>query len=113
MTNPVVHFEIIGKDGKNLRAFYKKLFGWSIDAKNPMKYGLVKKERSGIAGGIGQAPSGKGHVTVYVRVADLEKSLAKAVKLGGKVVMPATEIMPDVSIAMFTDPEGHTIGLVK
>ena len=113
MANPVVHFEIIGKDGKKLQAFYKKLFGWAIDAKNPMKYGIVKKERGGIAGGIGQAGGDKGHVTVYVRVDDLEKCLAKAVKLGGKVIMPATEIMPKVNIAMFEDPEGHHIGLVK
>ena len=113
MAHPVVHFEILGKDGKKLQAFYRKLFGWTIDAGNPMKYGIVKKERRGIMGGIGQAPRGKGHVTVYVHVPDLKKSLDKAVKLGGKVVMPPTEVMPEVNIALFQDPDGHVIGLVK
>jgi hypothetical protein len=31
---PVVHFEITGKDGKRLQEFYTKLFDWHIDADN-------------------------------------------------------------------------------
>ena len=32
MANPVVHFEIMGKDGAALQKFYADLFGWTIDA---------------------------------------------------------------------------------
>ena len=28
MANPVVHFEITGKDGKKLQDFYSSAFGW-------------------------------------------------------------------------------------
>jgi uncharacterized protein len=28
MGQPVVHFEIIGKDAKKLRSYYGDLFGW-------------------------------------------------------------------------------------
>ena len=41
MANHVVHFEILGTDGKKTQAFYGNLFGWKIDANNPMNYGLV------------------------------------------------------------------------
>jgi hypothetical protein len=42
MGQPVVHFEIAGKDGDKLRGYYGELFGWEIDSDNPMSYGLVE-----------------------------------------------------------------------
>ena len=41
MGQPVVHFEIIGKDGEALKSYYSQLFGWEIDSNNPMNYGIV------------------------------------------------------------------------
>ena len=35
MGQPVVHFEVSGRDGPALRAFYSSLFDWRIDADNP------------------------------------------------------------------------------
>ena len=49
MGQPVVHFEVIGKDGQQLQHFYADLFGWKIDADNPLNYGSV--EDAGITGG--------------------------------------------------------------
>ena len=31
MGNPVVHFEISGRDGEALSEFYSSLFGWNIN----------------------------------------------------------------------------------
>ncbi len=44
MDRPVVHFEVIGKDGKKLQAFYSELFEWDIDANNEFGYGNVTRE---------------------------------------------------------------------
>ena len=70
MGQPVVHFEVIGKDGEKLRSYYSELFGWEIDANNPMRYGIVQREGNvspagvGIGGGIAGGPDGYGgHVT--------------------------------------------------
>ena len=30
MGQPVVHFEVIGKDGDKLRSYYSDLFGWEF-----------------------------------------------------------------------------------
>ncbi|MGH2742527.1 MAG: VOC family protein [Thermoleophilaceae bacterium] len=63
MGQPVVHFEVIGKDGEKLRSYYSELFGWEIDADNPMDYGTVPREGNtnaegaGIGGGVGKAPT--------------------------------------------------------
>ena len=115
MPNPVIHFEVVGKDGEALRKFYTNLFGWKIDANNPLNYGIVNAEgESGIGGGVGEDPTGNHPgVTFYAEVADLQATLDKAVSLGGKVVMPVTEIPNMVTLAQFSDPEGHMIGLVK
>jgi uncharacterized protein len=44
MGQPVVHFEIAGKDPAKLHEYYSDLFGWEIDANNPMNYGMVARE---------------------------------------------------------------------
>jgi predicted enzyme related to lactoylglutathione lyase len=112
MPNPVVHWEIVGKDGAKLQEYYAKLFGWEVNANNPFNYGLVDTKAGGINGGIGTA-EGHNWVTIYVEVQDLDETLQKAESLGGKVVMPPTEIPNMVTIAMFADPEGNLVGLIK
>ena len=111
MGNPVVHFEILGKDGRKLQEYYSGLFGWKIDASNPMAYGLVEAGQGGIGGGISgtDGPSG---VCVYVAVPDLQAALDKAVALGGEVVTPVTTIPGMVTFAQFRDPQGNVMGLV-
>jgi predicted enzyme related to lactoylglutathione lyase len=113
MGNPVVHFEIVGKDLAKLTGFYNQLFGWNIDANNPMNYGMVDTASNGqgIAGGIGQGDQPM--VTFYVQVPDPQAALDRAVALGGKVVQPVMEIPGVVTMAVFADPEGHAIGIVK
>jgi predicted enzyme related to lactoylglutathione lyase len=120
MGQPVVHFEVVGKDADKLRDFYSTLFGWEIDANNPMGYGLVTRETNvnadgvGIGGGVGKGPDGyDGHVTFYVEVPDVEAALAQAEKLGGTRMMGPEKPMDMVEIGLFLDPEGHVIGVVK
>jgi hypothetical protein len=113
MADKVVWFEVTGKDRGKLQSFYGELFGWKVDASNPMNYGMVEAEESGIGGGIGQADNGDGHVTFYMGVDDPQAYLDKAEKLGGKTVVPVTEIPNMVTFALIADPEGHVIGVVK
>ncbi len=114
MGNPVVHFEVLGEDAAKLSSFYGELFDWAIDADNPMNYGVVNTgTEGGIGGGIGSARGGGGHVTFYVAVDDPQAYLDKAESLGGKTIMPVTEIPDMVTFALLADPEGHVVGVVK
>jgi predicted enzyme related to lactoylglutathione lyase len=120
MGQPVVHFEIVGKDPRKLHAYYSELFGWQIEANNPMAYGVVQREGNvnadgiGIGGGIAGGPEGyEGHVTFYVEVPDVEAALARAESLGGTRMMGPEQPMEGVEIGLFTDPEGHVVGVVK
>jgi len=113
MASPVVHFEVTGEDLAKLQTFYGELFGWKMQEIPEMNYAMVEKVGEGIAGGIGGMPGGgPGRVTFYVGTDDPQASLDKAVALGGTVIMPVTEL-PQVTIALFADPEGHVIGLAK
>jgi uncharacterized protein len=120
MGQPVVHFEIIGKDPERLKGYYAELFGWEIDSSNPMSYGIVQREGNtnadgvGIGGGVAGGPEGyEGHVTFYVEVPDVEAALSKAEGLGGTRVMGPEKVMDQLEIGLFTDPEGHLIGVLK
>lgn len=109
VSNSVVHFEISGSDGRKLQEYYANLFGWNINADNPMEYGLVPPGKAGIGGGICAGPGG---VIIYVAVPDLQAALDKAVALGGKVVHPIEHIPGMVTFAQFQDPQGNLMGLV-
>ncbi len=114
MAQPVVHFEVLGKDGKKLQEFYGKLFDWKVDANNPMQYGMVAGSDGGIGGGIaGAQPGSAPMVTFYVNVPDLAAALKKAESLGGKTVMPPMAVPGGPEIAQFSDPDGNVIGLSK
>ena len=120
MGQPVVHFEIVGKDADKLHSYYSELFGWEIDSNNPMRYGTIQREGHtnadgvGIGGGIATGPEGyDGHVTFYVEVPDVEAALAKAESLGGSRMMGPDKVMEGVEIGLFNDPEGHVVGVVK
>jgi uncharacterized protein len=112
----VVHWEINANDSKSLREFYSNLFGWKVDANNPMNYGLVSAAgKKGIGGGIGQKdPSMPApNVTFYVAVDDLNSYMSKAEGLGGRIVVPRTEVPNMVTFGLFADPEGNTIGIIE
>ena len=111
MAGRVMHFEVHGRDGKRLQDFYGALFGWKVDASNPMQYGLVSAEQSGIGGGISESPTAP-MVTFYVEVEDLAAALRRAESLGGKTVMEPMQVPGGPRIAMFADPDGNTIGLL-
>ena len=122
MGMPVVHFEVMGRDGEALKRYYGELFEWRIDSSNPMNYGLVDREGNlngdgiGIGGGIGQMPDAMdmpGPLTFYVQVPDVEDWLVKAERLGGTRLMGPMEVMGGLVVGMFADPEGHPVGVMS
>ena len=113
MGAPVVRFEIMGGNGNQLEKFYRELFGWKIDSNNPMKYGMVHTGGAGgINGGVGASQDSRNRVSVYVQVEDLDAALAKAEKLGGKTILPPSQVPGGPKLAMFADPAGNITGIL-
>lgn len=110
----VIHFEVVGRDGKALQRFYSDLFGWNFNTDNPGGYGISSSDQTGVVVGVGSTQDGStDHVTGYVAVSDIDAALKRATELGGKVVMPKMQPGPNATIALVADPEGHIIGLTE
>jgi predicted enzyme related to lactoylglutathione lyase len=86
MPNPVVHCEIMaGNNVEAVRRFYADVFKWTVDAGNPVQYGVVTPVAPGIGGGIAEARSGQRSTTVYAHADDLPATLARVEAHGGTI----------------------------
>jgi predicted enzyme related to lactoylglutathione lyase len=111
MAAKIIHVEVAGKDGPALQRFYSEVLGWDLDTNNPGGYGLLRQGE--MTAGIGPSQDGSaGHVTFYVHADDPSATLRKVEELGGRVIMPLTEVAPETTIALFSDPEGHVVGIM-
>ncbi len=123
MGQPVIHFEILGKDAARTQQYYSELFGWEIQPlpfENPTQYGTIERDDNtnaegvGIGGGVGGAPDGhSGHVTFYVEVPDVAAALTKVESLGGTRTMGPDQVPGGPVIGHFRDPDGNTVGVVQ
>jgi predicted enzyme related to lactoylglutathione lyase len=113
MGNPVTWFEVTGRDGPGLQRFYSGLFDWKLDTNNPASYGIVDTGGA-IGGGVGATSDGSaGATTFYVETDDVAAHLKRAEAAGGTIVMEETQVMEGTVIGLFSDPEGHVVGLLK
>jgi len=122
MAQPVVHFEIIGKDPATLRSYFGELFGWEFTSSptaetvsEPDNYGFVDRmttsDGTGIPGGVGGGARYASKALFYVGVPDVEAALKKAEALGGKRSMGPERAPTGLVVGQFTDPEGNLIGV--
>ncbi|MFL5654026.1 MAG: VOC family protein [Ktedonobacteraceae bacterium] len=110
----VVHMDIPANDPATASKFYADLFGWNIQVDQAFDYHMFQAE-PGPGGGfvkVGENPPYKpGEVLIYVSSDDIDATLAKAESLGGKTLLPKTEIPHTGWFAFFADPTGNRIGL--
>ena len=121
MGQPVVHFEIIGKDPAKLRSYFGELFGWEFQTGDATtetvsqsgNYGFVEGSTTGggIPGGVGGGEGYEPRVLFYVGVPNVEAALEKAVSLGGKRQMGPEGTPGTLMVGQFTDPEGNLVGV--
>ena len=114
MPNPVVHFEVLGKDAQALQRFYGEAFGWQMQDVMDGSYFMADTGvENAVPGGVGASPGPEDMVTFYIEVDDLGEALEKISQLGGTTIREPVDIPNGPTIALFGDPEGHVIGLVK
>ncbi len=111
MPNPIIHFEIIGRDRKLLESFYGGVFDWQFTP--VMEHYSMVLPGEGIHGGIGEMPQSPCNVTVYVEVADVSATLTAAATQGGHTAYGPETLPNGQTVAGLVDPEGHLIGLMQ
>jgi predicted enzyme related to lactoylglutathione lyase len=117
MPAPVVHFELGVRDTEKAKAFYGPLFGWEFAAYGSAAM-LTNIGKMVGTEGIGGHINSLGHpphtyCVVYAQVDDLNATIEQAKKLGGKPLVPPTEVPGLGQFAWIQDPEGNTVGLWK
>lgn len=115
----ISHVEIPVNDPRTSREFYSDLFGWKITVDETYNYSMFQPE-SGPMGGFvqvrenpdsfGQLP---GEVLIYVSTDDIDASMEKVRELGGEITFAKTEVPGTGWLAVFTDPNGNSIGLFQ
>ncbi|MEO6058827.1 MAG: hypothetical protein ABIQ05_02480 [Candidatus Limnocylindria bacterium] len=48
----------------------------------------------------------------YLHADDPAATLRRVEELGGRMIMPLTEVAKDTTIALLADPQGHIVGLM-
>ncbi|MBM3331825.1 VOC family protein [candidate division WOR-3 bacterium] len=104
--NGLCYWEIPSRNVARSAAFYAKLFRWKMTPSG--KDYMMFEAKSGLGGGIQKTQQAPGQgVMVYVEVKDIPATLARVVRLGGKVLKTKTEIGNDWGFwAAFKDPGG-------
>lgn len=110
----ITHIDIPVADHEKASAFYSDLFGWQI-AEIPGFEGYPMWQAPNQVSGGGLAPRGDGFTQPrsYVEVDSIDDVLAKATERGATVTMEKSPISETSWFAVFTDPDGNTIGLYE
>ena len=112
--HPIVHVEFSTNNRETDAQFYNQLFGWSFQQMPEMNYATFEAE-GGPGGGLNpvQETYPAGTTSVYVHTDDIEATLSRVEELGGKVIVPKSEI-PGISwFAFFADLTGNQVGLLE
>jgi len=126
--DPVVHFEFPAEDQKRMAKFYTSAFGWKTqmpgdDAGNYVlattaadvdKAGRPKK-RGIINGGFYTKSNDKPaqYPSVVIAVDNINKSMNKVIKAGGKVIGEPMEIPGFGMYVSFYDTEGNRVSIME
>lgn len=114
--------ELSTSDEASAVTFYTNLFGW-VDHAEPMPaesgggvYHMPQIEGDNICGISTQQPeeAAQGvppHWNIYMAVDDLDATLAKVEPAGGRVLMPAMDVMDIGRMSYIMDPTGAALGL--
>ena len=111
MGNPFAHIELHTSDLADARAFYAKLFDWTLESA-PGDYTMISAGE-GIGGGMMQdpKPGAPSAWLAYVTVDDVAAHTAHARDLGARVAVELTEVPGMGTFSVIIDPTGAPIGL--
>lgn len=117
MANPIVHFEIPAADPAKLIGFYRKVFGWKIQATSgSAEYWTIQThdgDGPGLNGGLLKKVAPTQAAINYIQVDSVDDHCAQIQSAGGRIVYNK-EAIPGVGwYAVAADPEGNAFGIFQ
>jgi len=112
MSNAFVHVELNTTDVEKAKAFYGKLFEWTLEDIPTGNYTMIKVGK-GTGGGIMKhpVPGAPSAWLAYVEVGDIRAATKNAKSLGATVMKDVTEVMGMGWLSIIVDPTGAALGL--
>ncbi len=109
--------ELATTDVEGAKRFYTTLLGWTTEQApiEGMSYTLAKVGEERVAGIMTtQCPGGEitPHWGVYITVDNVDATARKAEELGGKVLMPPTDIPNVGRFSVLADPQGVMFSVI-
>ncbi len=111
-----VWYELLTSDPDAATDFYTELIGWGTaewgEGENPYVMWTTDETPEGSMGGViplteeAKKAGAPPHWLPYVGASDIEATVSEAQKLGGKVIVPLTEIPTVGRFAVLSDPQG-------
>lgn len=111
-------FDLAASDARKAKAFYGALFGWTAhdEEANGGVFTVLRSQGADVGSlyQLKQSHLDRGvpsHWTPYVRVSDIEETVARAVSLGGELIIPPFVVTGVARIALMLDAVGALLGL--
>jgi predicted enzyme related to lactoylglutathione lyase len=114
---------LIAKDTDAEATFYQQIFGYEVfdasdddDDQTDNDHFVLSTDdyaRASVNPLSAKSTSGHAHWTNFIRVANVTDSAAKAVSLGGKILIPPHVDRSGGQIAIIADPSGAPVGLME
>ena len=109
--------ELITTDPSAAADFYGKLLGWKFESMEMPGgvYRVVKVDDTAVAGIMGQplgAPPMPPAWGTYVTVDNVDESCKQAAELGGKLIVPPSDVPGVGRFAVIQDPQGALLNLM-
>src|SRR5690606_29377167 len=111
-------WELNTRDAARSGVFYRDLVGWRGEAKAGAadRYTTFFSGQEAVAGMLqmtaewGVTPS---HWMMYFRVADCDRDAAAALRQGGAILVPPSDIPPVGRFAVLSDPHGAVFSIIQ
>jgi predicted enzyme related to lactoylglutathione lyase len=102
-----VWYDLLTSDPKTAEEFYTKVAGWGTQAWDGMPYTMWTAGGQPI-GGVAPLPDSAAppHWLAYVAVPDVDATVKQAESLGGKTIVPGSDIPTVGRYAVMADPQG-------
>ncbi len=111
-------FELMTTDLEAAKSFYSEVFGWEYEkfSSTPdMHYEVIKVNGKEVAGMMKNPPQAEEHPPcwgMYITVDNIDETARKIEELGGKIVIPPTDIPEVGRFSVFADPQGAYLSAI-
>jgi len=108
-----VWFDLMTPDAQGAKSFYADLVGWKAQAWQGSDYEMWFAQDAMVGGIMKPAKGVPPHWLGYVATDDVDASVQRAQRLGGRVLQPAQDIGDVGRWALLADPQGAAIALYQ